>query len=150
LSPIDRLVYQALGDLLAPTLEAQLDRSRTFSHVVAKPGSEGHLFEPEHLCWDRFQKALRKLAREGGVFVKADVANYFERIPQHHLINLMIASGCLTEVARLLEEILLAFQERNSFGIIQGVFPSDVFGNFYLSDIDAYSEMHGIQSLRFV
>jgi retron-type reverse transcriptase len=150
LSPIDRLVYQALSDLMAPTLEAQLDRSRAFSHVVVEPGSEAHLFEPEHVCWDRFQTALRKLASKGGFFVKADVANYFERIPQHHLINLMIASGCVPEAARLLEEMLLAFQERNSFGIIQGVFPSDLFGNFYLSDIDAYCEIHGIQSLRFV
>ena len=99
------------------------------------------MFEPEHLCWDRFQSALRKVASKGGFFVKADVANYFERIPQHHLINLMIASGCAPEVARLLEEVLLAFQERNSFGIIQGVFPSDLLGNFYLSDVDAYCEI---------
>lgn len=62
----------------------------------------------------------------------------------------MIASGCTPEVARLLEEVLLAFQERNSFGIIQGVFPSDLLGNFYLSDVDAYCEIHDIQSLRFV
>ena len=112
--------------------------------------TEGHLFEPEHVCWQRFQTGLRKLANEGGFFVKADVANYFERIPQHHLINLMIASGCVPEAVRLLEEMLLAFQERNSFGIIQGVFPSDLLGNFYLSDIDAYCEIHDIQSLRFV
>jgi retron-type reverse transcriptase len=59
LSPIDRLVYQALADIVAPTLEAQLDRSRTFSHVVVQPGSEGHLFEPEHVCWDRFQTSLQ-------------------------------------------------------------------------------------------
>src|SRR5688572_6282674 len=45
LCPIDRLVYQLLGDLLAPTLEAQLDRTRTFSHVIADAGSEGYLFE---------------------------------------------------------------------------------------------------------
>lgn len=59
--PIDRLVYQVLADLSAPTLEAQLDRSRTFSHVVVEPGSEGHFFEPEHLCWDRFQLRSAKL-----------------------------------------------------------------------------------------
>lgn len=115
-----------------------------------QPGSEGHLFEPEHLCWDRFQISLRKLASKGGYFVKADVANYFERVPQHHLINLMIASGCSPEAVRLLEEMLLAFQERDSFGIIQGVFPSDLLGNFYLSDIDAYCEIYGISSVRFV
>lgn len=150
LAPIDRLLYQALADLLAPTLEAQLDRSRTFSHVLIEPATNGHMFEQEHVSWDCLQGALQKLVHRGGYFVKADVANYFERIPQHHLINLMIASGCQTEVIRLLEEMLLAFQERDSFGIIQGVFPSDLFGNFYLSDIDAYCDMHDIPSARYV
>lgn len=150
LAPVDRLVYQALADIVAPTVEGQLDRSRTFSNVIVEPGREGHMFEPEHLCWERLQASLDKLATKGGYFVKTDIANYFERIPQHHLINLLIASGCRTEVARLLEEMLLAFQERDSFGIIQGVFPSDLLGNFYLSDIDAYCEIHGIPSARFV
>lgn len=150
LTPVDRLVYQALADIVAPTVEGQLDRSRTFSNVIVEPGKEGHMFEPEHLCWERLQSSLDKLATKGGYFVKADIANYFERIPQHHLINLLIASGCRTEVTRLLEEMLLAFQERDSFGIIQGVFPSDLLGNFYLSDIDAYCEIHEIPSARFV
>jgi retron-type reverse transcriptase len=150
LTPIDRLVYQVLADIVAPILEEQLDRSRTFSHVVVAADSDGHMFEQEHACWDRLQSALRHLADQGGCFVKADIANYFERIPQHHLVNLMVASGCATEVTRLLEEMLLAFQERDSFGIVQGLFPSDLFGNFYLSEIDAYCEIHGIPSARFV
>jgi hypothetical protein len=150
LTPIDRLVYQALADIVAPTVEGHLDRSRNFSNVIVEPGKEGYMFEQEHLCWDRLQKSLRVLASQGGCFVKADIANYFERIPQHHLVSLLIASGCRTEVVRLLEEMLLAFQERDSFGIIQGPFPSDLLGNFYLSDIDAYCEIHEIPSARFV
>lgn len=150
LQPADRLVYQALADLTAPILEAQLDRTRSFSHVLLKTDDAGHMFEPEGPCWDRLQKCLTQLAGAGGYFVKADVANYFERIPQHHLINLMLASGCQSEVVRLLEEMLLAFQERDSFGIVQGVFPSDLLGNFYLSDLDAYCEIHDIPSARFV
>src|SRR5437867_3735241 len=34
LPPADRLVYQVVADLIAPKLEGQLDRSRTFSHVL--------------------------------------------------------------------------------------------------------------------
>jgi hypothetical protein len=56
----------------------------------------------------------------------------------------MIASGCAPEVARLLEEVLLAFQERNSFGIIQGVFPSDLLGNFYFRTL-----MHTARSMEY-
>ncbi len=149
LQPIDRLVYQGLAEFAAPILESQLDRSRTFSHILA-PTSSDEMFEPERACWESLQATVTQLAKTGGYFVKADVANYFERIPQHHLINLMRASGCLPEVVKLLEEILLAFQERDSFGIIQGIFPSDLLGNFYLSDLDSYCDIHGIPSARFV
>ena len=45
---------------------------------------------------------------------------------------------------------MLAFRERNSFGIIQGVYPSDTLGNFFLSDFDAYCELADIPSARYV
>jgi hypothetical protein len=108
------------------------------------------MFGPEHECWNRLQERLGELAGLGGYFVKSDVANYFERIPQHHLVNLITASGCPPEIVHLLEEMFLAFQERDSFGIVPGLYPSDLFGNFYLSDFDAYCEIHAIASARFV
>jgi hypothetical protein len=82
--------------------------------------------------------------------LKADISHYFERLPQHHLVNLMTAASCAPEVVRLLEEMMLAFRERNSFGIIQGLFPSDSLGNFFLSEFDAYCELHDIPSARYV
>jgi retron-type reverse transcriptase len=150
LQPIDRLVYHSLVDLTLPLLEEQLDRGRTFSHIPSGVTSTDHLFDRSQKSWDLFQSKVLELCHQGGYVVKADVSNYFERIPQHHLINLMQASGCPTEVVRLLEELLLAFQERNSFGIIQGVFPSDILGNFYLSDFDAFCELNDIPSARYV
>lgn len=150
LHPIDRVVYHALADLTAPILESQLDRSRTFGQLLTDVNSPNQLFEQTGDSWSKLQIKLSELCEQGGYFVKADVANYFERIPQHHLINLMFASGCQPETVRLLEEILLAFQERESFGIIQGVYPSDLFGNFYLSDFDAFCELHEIPSVRYV
>src|SRR4051812_38920329 len=132
LNPVDRYVYQALVDIAGPALEAQLDRERTFSHV---PSSEpDSMFEPAHDSWSKFELKMQALCRSPGYIVKADIANYFERLPQHHLVNLMMAAKCAPEVVNLLEEMLLAFQERDSFGIIQGVFPSDILGNFFLSE----------------
>ncbi len=78
------------------------------------------------------------------------MAASFERLPQHHLVNLMAAASCAPEVVGLLEEMMLAFRERNSFGIIQGVYPSDALGNFFLSDFDAYCELADILSARYV
>lgn len=150
LHPIDRLVYQALADLSAPTLEDQLDRTKSFAQVITNAASVDALFEPSQDSWEKLQRHVSDICQRRGFIVKADVANYFERVPQHHLINLMLASGCQPEVVRLLEEIFLAFQERDSFGIVQGLFPSDLFGNFYLSDFDAFCELHDIPSARYV
>ncbi|MFC1885308.1 reverse transcriptase domain-containing protein [Thermodesulfobacteriota bacterium] len=148
LSPLDRFVYQALIDAVSPQIEQQLDRSRAFSHVLAHKNRG--MFEPAHESWEKFQEKIAGLCETAGFIVKADIANYFDRIPQHHLINLMSAAKCAPEVVNLMEEMLLAFQERDSFGIIQGVFPSDVLGNFFLSDFDAYCDLHEIPSARYV
>lgn len=148
LLPPDRVVYQLLIDLAAETLESQLDRERAFSHV--RSDDQELMFKPAHECWERFQRKVLKMCTPNAYVVKADISNYFERIPQHHLINLMNASGVSNSITNLLEELLLAFQERDSFGIIQGVFPSDALGNFFLSDFDAYCELNDIESARYV
>ena len=147
LSPLDRFIYQALIDLASGVLEEQIDRSRAFSHVLSQ--KKGYMFEPAHRCWEKFQGAIRELCNTGTYIVKADISNYFERIPQHHLVNLLRAAGCRSGVVNLLEEMLLSFQGRNSFGILQGLFPSDILGNFFLSDLDAYFELKQTGSARY-
>lgn len=147
LTPVDRFVYQALIDLLTAMLENQVDRTRSFSHVFSE--NEHQLFQSGHECWQRYQEAIRELCSIGGYIVKADIANYFERIPQHPLVNLMQAAGCLPMAVNLLEKMLLAFQERKSYGIVQGLFPSDILGEFFMSDLDAYFEQNQIRSARY-
>lgn len=148
LRPADRLVYQALIDNVIKQLEDGHDRSRSFSHVPSD--EEGQMFEPNHKCWERFQTRVAEICDGSDFILKADISNYFERLPQHHLVNLMSAAGCAPEAVGLLEEMMLAFRERNSFGIVQGVYPSDALGNFFLSDFDAYCELAEILSARYV
>ena len=148
LKPYDRFVYQALADQVSDKLERTLDRSRTFSHVISP--QVDNVFKPNHKSWEDYQGKVREICSASTFVLRADVSNYFERLPQHHLINLMTAANCSPEVVNLLEELLLAFTERNSNGIIQGVFPSDMLGNFYLSALDAYCEIAGLESARYV
>ncbi|MCE3544251.1 hypothetical protein LXJ56_29170, partial [Escherichia coli] len=81
------------------------------------------MFEPNHESWERFQASVAEICDGSEFILKADISNYFERLPQHHLVNLMAAAGCAPEVVNLLEEMLLSFRERNSSGIVQGVYP---------------------------
>lgn len=148
LRPADRIMYQAVLDNVMEQLEEGHDRSRSFSHVPSDEDEQ--MFEPNHRSWERFQHRIAEICDESEFVLKADISNYFERLPQHNLVNLMSAAGCAPEMVGLLEEMLLAFRERGSSGIIQGVYPSDALGNFYLSALDAHCELDEIPSARYV
>lgn len=152
LTPIDRVVYQALLDVIAPVAEDQLDRTRVFSYVLLKDDPGCEMFADPHAGRTRMKDALRKLAADAswGAAIKTDVANYYETLYQHNLINLLQASGCDTGAVNLLERLLLAWAQKASHGIIQGVFPSDFLGNFYLSSLDANLAIKGLPSVRYV
>lgn len=148
LNPIDRVVYQVSTDLIHEEIENSIDRERSFSHVPSNENDD--FFIPSGEAWTGFQARAGEICDESNFVLKADLSHYFERIPQHHLINLMSSVGCDGAVVKLMEEMFLAFQERNSYGIIQGVFPSDIFGNFFLTELDAHCELSALPSARYV
>jgi len=152
LKPIDRMVYQALVDTISTHAEAQLDRTCVFSHVLLIDDPEFKMFRPSNECWEELQNALNAKGRDGnlGHAVRTDVSCYFERIYQHNLINLLRSSGCDSRAVNLLERILLAFTENDSHGILQGMFPSDFLGNFYLASIYDGLKVEDVPFIRYV
>jgi hypothetical protein len=152
LSPEDRLVYQALVDFIAPQAETELDRSRVFSHVLLDPDPEFTMFEPSYECWSRLQQAIVQYCMDEQYTraIKADVASFFERLYQHNLVNLLRACGCSSEAVNLLERLLSAWMEKDSHGILQGMFPSDFLGNFYLFGLDSDLVVRDLPSARYV
>jgi len=152
LLPLDRLIYQLLVDLISVQAEAQLDRSRVFSHVVLTDDPEFKMFKPADECWQNMQRALEARCQNNTLryVVKADVTSFFERIYQHNLINLLLSSGCNPQAVNLLERILSRFMENDSHGILQGMFPSDFLGNFYLASLDNGLKVKDVPSIRYV
>ena len=148
LEPSDRLVYQALVENAVPHLEAQMNRNRAFSHIPST--NDGALFESSQSCWAQFQARVENISTHSEFVLRTDIANFFEAIPQHPLINMMEGTGVPNGTIRLLEELLSSFTGRVSAGIIQGVYPSDYLGNFFLSGFDGDCEIHGTPSARYV
>jgi hypothetical protein len=152
LLPTDRLLYQALADQAAPFIKSKTDAKRSFSHQLAGPTNPG-MFVPTRTCWSRLQKALARHAKSKSwkYIVKVDVANFFGSLNQHTLINVLNDSGYPGTYSSRLEAILTSFAgERNSRGILQGMYPSDLFGNFYLAPIDRFLTEYGVPSARYV
>lgn len=152
LMPKDRLLYQAFADLAAPIIEAGLDHSRSFSHQLSDQSSET-MFQPTRKCWSDLQNALagHSSAENIQYVMRLDVANYFGSINQHLLINVLNDAGFGKWVSERLEVSLTAFTgARSSRGILQGIFPSDLFGNFYMAPVDRFLEDIGVRSARYV
>jgi Reverse transcriptase (RNA-dependent DNA polymerase) len=148
LLPQDRLLYQGLIEDLIREMEAQMDRDRTFSHVPSEDGER--LFSASFDSWSAFQTKVEQICGQCAYVLQCDVANFFETLPQHPLINALEGCGCRSESVRLLEKLLSSFRQSVSQGIIQGIFPSDVLGNFYLTDIDGLCALRGLPSARYV
>ena len=152
LVPRDRLIFQALVDFIAPIVENALDRTRVFSQVLLNPDPNLEMFEDSHVSWSDFQRSISNYCQDETYThcIKADVASFFERLYQHNIVNLLRSAGCPGGAINLLEELLASFMERDSHGIIQGIFPSDFLGNFYLFGLDSDLEVRDLPSSRYV
>lgn len=153
LLPSDRLFYQALADEAAPVIDKATDHQRSFSHRLADASSPA-MFHSSRTCWNQLQDANRIHARTRGVkyALRVDIANYFGSLNQHKLINVLGDRGYPGALASKLEELLLGYTgDRNSRGILQGMYPSDLFGNFYLAPVDQFlKDDLGVPSTRYV
>lgn len=152
LLPTDRLLYQALSDQAAPIVAAKTDTARSFSHRLAEKHS-ATMFLSTRTCWNRLQKALGIYANDKsvGYVLKLDVANYFGSLNQHTLINLLNDSGYPKALHSRLEALLTRYTgDRSSRGILQGMYPSDLFGNYYMAPADRFLDDYGVKSARYV
>jgi Reverse transcriptase (RNA-dependent DNA polymerase) len=152
LLPKDRLLYQILADKAGPIIEAKTDQSRSFSHRL-EDGDGPSMFKPTRVCWGELQKALRRHSadKKNKYVLKIDVANFFGSLNQHKMINVLADAGYPPKYLGRLEALLTAYTgERSSRGIIQGIYPSDLLGNFYLEPVDRFLADQNISSARYV
>ena len=151
LFPADRILFQALADKIAPQLDPQLDSGRVMSYRLLASDPQGRMFEPRSDSYKRFKTSIGERASQSTFVIQADVASYFFHINHHVLENLMTEAGVPTGIVRLLvKNMLETWSGRFSYNIPQGMFPSDLLGNYYLSAFDTHLAAEGIPSVRYV
>lgn len=152
LMPKDRVFYQLLADKAAPVIDARIDHTRSFSHRLEGRNSP-NMFKPTRACWGELQKKLARLTadKKNRYVLKIDVANFFGSLNQHTMVNVLADARYPAKYLTRLEAILTAHTgERSSRGIVQGIYPSDLLGNFYLEPIDRFLSDLDIPSARYV
>lgn len=152
LQPKDRLFYQVLADQAAPIIEKKLNPKRSFSHRLEGVNAV-NMFKPTRVCWGELQQALLHHSSSSKVryILKIDVANFFGSLNQHTLMNVLADAGYPNALLSRLEALFTAYTgERSSRGILQGMYPSDLLGSFYMEPIDRLFADRGIPSARYV
>jgi hypothetical protein len=111
------------------------------------------MFLPTRTCWNELQKSLARHSTRKSIryILKVDVANCFGSLNQHTLINLLNDSGYPRALSSRLKALLTSYTgERSSRGILQGVYPSDLLGNYYMAPTDRFLDDYGVPSSRYV
>lgn len=152
-NPIDRLLYQLLIDLMVEDIEIGIDRERVYSNEYDPWSLEpGVMFVSVSSKYDELRNKLTELCNSStySYALVADIACYFERIYQHVLINILRSTKIEPELISILEKVLSAHTSKDSHGIAQGMYPSDILGNYYLTAFDSYLKSRDVEFIRFV
>ena len=147
LYPKDRLLYQVLADNMAGEIENNIDRKHVFSNILT---NDENMFEPLGKCFHQFEASMIDKSEKYKYCIKTDVTSFFETIYQHFVISQLDALNIQKPMINLLEKALLAWREDKSYGLLQGMYPSDLYGNYYLTQIDYFLELKQFDFIRFV
>lgn len=153
LNPMDRLLYQLLIDLMANDIESGIDRGRVFSTEYDDSSIDPSImFVPVSQKYNELRAKIADYCSNSkyNYALVTDIACYFERIYQHVLINILRSSNIEPELISILEKVLSAHTAKDSHGIVQGIYPSDILGNYYLTAFDSYLRSKDVEFIRFV
>ena len=150
LHPRDLIVYQALVDALAPTIEAALsprDRVAAYRQTLTDE-NDAFAGSPRN---DEFRAGVSDAIEEAGhVYVlQTDISGYFLGIGAQRLAHELMELTDRPEVVTDLAEILQLWQGRGVRGIPQGIRPSSPLANLYLASLDRRLGRLGIPFYRW-
>lgn len=152
---IDRIYYQALCNAIAPTIENNLTRQEdkvVFSYRLSNKKDDEYMFIESSTAYNDFISYQNSICENSdfSYVLETDIADYFERIYHHNLINLLAGFRCDDQIIVALSQLLRKWTEGISYGIPQGMWPSDLLGNAYLHDLDIAMISDNYKYIRYV
>jgi len=156
LHPQDLIIYTGLVLIVRDDIEdarEPVSKKTVFSYR-SSPTIGTKLYKLEN-AFTRYRERLQQrvnLVRSRYVAI-ADIADYYPRIYQHRLQNIIEAAATCAraeEVARVLGKMLSNLAGGASYGIPIGPFASRVLGEAVLIDVDAALASKGFNFVRWV
>ena len=153
--PEDLAVYQAIAIMIAEPFEKtrrNVSRDRIFSYRFKPDIKKGQLFNPKYNLRSFQSASVRKSALSSvNYIVKCDIANFYDRVNIHRIEStLLTISGLDKEYVKLINQILLHWAKRDSYGLPVGSNGSRVLAEVALFNVDLSLKDAGIRFVRFV
>lgn len=154
IQPIDTIKYFALVILIAKTIELNRIKAgarKIFSYRYKVNNKTGFVFDTKYTL-RAFQQEANKLAQRATtkIVVACDIANYYERLNLHRLENILLSIGCDRSIVKLINELLLFWSGRDSYGLPVGSNASRILAEASLIGVDNYLLSNNVKFIRFV
>ncbi|UTC65553.1 RNA-directed DNA polymerase [Treponema sp. OMZ 788] len=152
IQPWDLIKYMSLVLLCAEEIESKRpakDKNIVFSYRFYP--KDGRLFDTNY-DYKAFQKNLSDKIKEKRykIYIKADIANYYDRLNLHRLENILLSYCSNKTIVKLINQLLLFWSNRDSYGLPVGSNPSRILAEAELIEVDNYLLSKKIDFIRFV
>lgn len=152
---IDEIKYLTLVLLMAKDIEIARDNKsnkKVFSYRLKTRGNNGYIFDNEYNYTSfRNRIAEKSKMKNKRIVVECDISNFYDRLNLHRLESILLSIERIDKDAiKLLNEILLFWSNRDSYGLPVGSNASRILAEAALIEIDNYLISKNIDFCRFV
>lgn len=152
---IDEIKYLTLVLLMAKDIEVARDNKsnkKVFSYRLKAKGNNGYIFDNEYNYTSFRNRIVEKSKMKNKrIVVECDISNFYDRLNLHRLESVLLSIEKIDKDAiKLLNEILLFWSNRDSYGLPVGSNASRILAEAALIEIDNYLISKNIDFCRFV
>lgn len=159
IEPLDEIIYLSLAIAISNKIEKARIHKKTgavYSYRLrpdlASEKDPTHIFDTK-INYTKFRQDTSARAKEDKVkvVVACDIANFYDRLNLHRLENTLHAiDGVDKNIVRLINELLLYWSNRDSYGLPVGSNASRILAEASLINVDKYLLERKISFCRYV
>ena len=159
IEPLDEIIYLSLAIMLSNKIErerihkkSKIVYSYRLKPDLIKEQKPTYLFDLK-INYTSFRNDVSNKVKDPKirVIVSCDISNFYDRLNLHRLENTLLAiTGIDIQAVKLLNEMLLYWSNRDSYGIPVGSNASRILAEASLINVDRYLFDKGINFSRYV
>ena len=152
IQPLDTIKYLALCVQIADEIEkAKPDKIKKIVFWSRFQPNKGYLFS-SHYYFTSFEQYTSKKIKQRNVkvLIKADIANFYDRLNIHRLESILTSLNIDTKIVKIIDELLKFWANRDSYGLPVGSNASRILAEASLLEVDKFLISHNVNFCRYV